>query len=109
MLPFNKEQIKIELLVYVVRGKHIFHDTASKSRPDKHESLMFCRKKTYSVGVEATNKRAGYGEPYEFRLAWLTIIQEQKIKSSSSSKEEIAGRLVVLKKRMNKLLQQFKG
>ena len=68
--PFNKEQIKVERLVYVVRNKHIFHDAISKSKPDTHPTLMFCRKKLTVWMLKQQIKRAGYGEPYEMRLAW---------------------------------------
>lgn len=70
LLPFNKEQIKVQRLVYVIRNIHIFHDAISRSKPDAHDTLMFCRKKLTVMALKQQIKRAGYGEPYEVRLAW---------------------------------------
>ena len=66
--PFNKEIVKLGLVVYHIEGEPIFHDAVSKSDPDTHPSLMFCREELTLTTFKKEVKKAGYGEPYEVRL-----------------------------------------
>lgn len=66
--PFNKEIVKLGLVVYHIKGEPIFHDTVSKSDPDTHPSLIFCREELTVADFKRKLGKAGYGEPYEVRL-----------------------------------------
>jgi hypothetical protein len=66
--PFNKEIVKLRLVVYYIEGKPIFHDAVSREDPDTHLSLMFCRNDLTVADFNNKLGKAGYGEPYEVRL-----------------------------------------
>ena len=66
--PFNKEMVKVGLVAYIIDDQPIFHDAVSRSEPDTHPALMFCRGELSLTDLKKEMKKARFGEPYEVRL-----------------------------------------
>ena len=60
--------MKVGLVAYIIDGEPIYHDAVSRSEPDTHSSLMFCRGGLSLTDLKREMKKAGSGEPYEVRL-----------------------------------------
>lgn len=68
-LPFNNEQVKVELAVAFIKGICYFHDAASNPGPaTTHDSLLFCRDPLTVGKFKREFKGTGKTEPYEVRL-----------------------------------------
>ena len=65
-VPFNQEQVKVELAAFFIDGKAAFHDASPKPEPwTSHPSLMFCREKLTVAKFKRELKVTGETEPYE--------------------------------------------
>ena len=68
-VPFNREQVKVELAAFFIDGIAAFHDASPKPEPwTNHPSLMFCREKLTVAKFKRELKVTGETEPYEVLL-----------------------------------------
>ena len=67
--PFNKEMVKVGLIVYIIERERIFHDAVSREEATTHPSLTFCLEELTLKDLKKKLKKAGYSEPYEVRLS----------------------------------------
>ena len=67
--PFNKEMVKVGLIVYIIERERIFHDAVSREEATTHPSLIFCHEEITLTDLKKKLKKAGYSEPYEVRLS----------------------------------------
>jgi hypothetical protein len=58
--PFNKEIVKVGLVAYIIEGQPIFHDAVSRSEPDTHPSLKFCREELTLTDFKKELKKARF-------------------------------------------------
>lgn len=69
-LPFNREFVKVELVVIFIENISAFHDSCSKPTPTtSHPSLMFCRENLTVTKFKQELKKIGQSEPYEVLLS----------------------------------------
>ena len=66
---FNKEMVKVGLIVYIIERERIFHDAVSREEATTHPSLIFCREEITLTDLKKKLKKGGYSEPYEDRLS----------------------------------------
>lgn len=68
-LPFNRQVVKVELVVISVDGISIFHDASSKPpQVDTHTSLSFCKELLTMTRFKQELKKLKQAEPYEVLL-----------------------------------------
>jgi hypothetical protein len=68
--PLDSQIVSIDLVVYIIGAKRIFHDAWSRPEVDTDPSLLFCREELTLANFNKKVKKAGYGEPpYEIRLS----------------------------------------
>ena len=66
---FGKENIKVERMVYM-EDDPVFHDTITcPGKPETHKRLAFCKDVLSIEALKIKLEQAGFGEPYEVRLA----------------------------------------
>lgn len=69
-IPLNNQVVKIDLAVFYIDNKPVFHDAWSRpDKPDTDSTLMFCREEMSIADLKKNLKKAGYiYPPYEVRL-----------------------------------------
>jgi len=67
---FDKEKVKVERIVYM-EDDPVFHDTITTrtGKPETHQRLAFCANLITVDVLKRKLEQAGFGEPYEVRLA----------------------------------------
>ena len=65
--PFNGEKMKIDLLAFATEHGPVFHDAVTRSEPETHPDIMFCRLLTTLADFKRSVNKLDFGEPTELR------------------------------------------
>jgi hypothetical protein len=56
---FNKEMVKVGLIVYIIERERIFHDAVGREEATTHPSLIFCREELTLTDLKMNSRRPG--------------------------------------------------